>query len=78
MEELIFDYTYFCMRIRQKYATPQAFAKDMGMSYTTLLSRIMGFTSWSVDEAVRAEELLDLTGEDMQMCFFSHPYDMAV
>ena len=76
--ELIFDYTYFCTLIRRKYATPQAFAKDMGMSYTRLLSRIMGFTSWDVHEVDRAIELLGIYGDDITRCFFSHIDDIAV
>lgn len=47
--------------IRAKFGTQQAFAKAMGMHYSTLSSKLRGLTDWTREEIARACELLGLS-----------------
>lgn len=47
--------------IRAKFGTQEAFAKAMGMHYSTLSSKLRGMTDWTRAEMARACELLDIS-----------------
>lgn len=46
--------------IRAKFGTQQAFAKAMGMHYTTLSSKLRGKTDWTRQEMEDACNLLGI------------------
>lgn len=46
--------------IRAKFGTQQAFAKEMGMHYSTLSSKLQGKTDWTRQEMEDACTLLGL------------------
>lgn len=47
--------------IRAKFGTQQAFAKAMGMHYSTLSSKLRGLTDWTREEIALASELLGIS-----------------
>lgn len=47
--------------IRAKFGTQEAFAKAMGMHYSTLSSKLRGLTDWTRDEMALASKLLDIS-----------------
>ena len=65
------DYMELCMKIRGKYMRTEDFATDLGISVTTLNSKLTGKTDWKREEMVKAAELLDLTPEEILYYFFN-------
>jgi transcriptional regulator with XRE-family HTH domain len=47
-------------KIREKFCVHEAFSEAMGMSPTTLSSKLNGKTEWTRQEIVKACELLDI------------------
>lgn len=58
-------------RIREKFGTQEAFAKAMGMSETTLSSKLNGKTDWTRQEIEKAGKLLGIPIEEIPSYFFA-------
>lgn len=56
--------------IREKFATQAAFAKAMGLNYTTLSAKLNGRTEWTRRDISKACELLGIPFEDLHSYFF--------
>ena len=64
------DYTELIMKIRGKYRRFEDFAKDLGITISTLSNKLAGKTDWKREEMIKAAELLDLTTEEFLRIFF--------
>ena len=58
-------------RIREKFGTQEAFAKAVGMSETTLSSKLNGKTDWTRAEIEKASTLLGIPIEEIPCYFFA-------
>ena len=65
------DYQELCMKIRGKYLRIEDFATDLGISVTTLNSKLTGKTDWKREEMVKAAEMLDMTPDEILHYFFN-------
>lgn len=59
-------------RIREKYGTQQKFAKDLGISYTSLVQRLGGKIEFKASEMMKACDLLEIDYADAPAYFFCH------
>lgn len=58
-------------RIRECYATQEAFAKALNISPTTLSKKLMGKTEWCRQEIEEVCTLLDIPVEEIPAYFFN-------
>lgn len=58
------------LRIREIFETQEAFAKAMGMNYTTLNFRLNGKVEWKSSEIVKACKLLMIPLHEAHLYFF--------
>lgn len=70
MNDVLMDYALLVGRIKDKYQTHELFAKDMGMSKSGLSAKLNNHRAFTTDEIVRACELLDITGAEINSFFF--------
>lgn len=66
-----FDYSKLRGRIKEKYETQAAFAKDLGISERTLSLKMRGKRAWTQGEIDRAIFLLELSEKDIPEYFFT-------
>ena len=71
MKEIRFDYDALRKRIRLHSGSVQQFAKDIGMSYLLLLSRLNGKSYFTVQEVKAIKKQLGLTPQATKQCFFT-------
>lgn len=57
-------------RIREKFATQEAFAQAMGMNPASLSGKLNGRTEWSRAEIEKACSLLDIPLAEAHLYFF--------
>lgn len=65
------DYRKLKGKIKEVYETQQAFAKDLGMSYTTLSFKVNDKVEWTSGEIAKACELLNIPLMDAHLYFFT-------
>ena len=65
------DYTALVLKIRGKYFKLEGFAKDLGITVSTLRNKLMGKNDWKREEIIKAAELLDLTPDEILFYFFN-------
>lgn len=63
-----FDYSKLAGRIKEKYDTQAAFAKELGLSPAALSQKLNNKADFSQEEIVLAAELLELP--DLKSYFF--------
>lgn len=65
------DYKMLKLKIKEVYDTQPAFAKAMGMSYTSLNQRLNGSVEWKVSEIAKACDLLHIPLTEAHLYFFT-------
>jgi len=70
---MAFDYDYSKLRgkIREIFKTQSAFAEAMGMSTTSLSTKLNNNVEFTQKEIAQAVELLQITKEDIPAYFFT-------
>lgn len=58
-------------RIVEFYENQRAFAKALGIDYTSLNARLNNKTQWKTDDIVKACELLEIPLEEAHIYFFT-------
>lgn len=66
-----FDFAKLRGKIREVYGKQEMFARDVGMSTTTLSKKLLGKTEWTRQEIERACPLLGIRAEEVASYFFS-------
>lgn len=67
---MAFNYSKLRGKIREKCATEKGFAHVMGMSRTTLSSRLSCKTDWTLSEIQKACVVLDIPDSQVSEYFF--------
>lgn len=65
------DYSELRKKIRGKYLRLEDFARDLGVTPSTLTLKLSGKSEWSRAEIERTADLLDLTPDEILLYFFS-------
>ena len=71
-DRIIYDYSKLKGKIREKDLTMRQFSKGIGVSMTTLYTRLNNSTYFSTSEIENAMNLLDLSFDDVNDIFFTH------
>lgn len=58
-------------KIREVFGTQEAFALAMGMSKSALSMRLNGKIKWTLDEVMKAKELLWIEDAEISTYFFT-------
>ena len=64
------SYKKLKLKIKEVYDTQRAFAKALGMDYTSLSGRLNNKVQWKAAEIARACELLGIPLEEAHLYFF--------
>lgn len=67
----MYDFKYLKLRIKEIFDTQEAFAKAMGMAYTSLNSRLNNKIEWKGSEIAKACTLLGISWSDIDKYFFA-------
>ena len=67
----IFDYSRLLGKIKEKCDTQYEFARQMGMSRTSLSKRLNNLINFTSDEILRACKILDINDTDIPLYFFT-------
>lgn len=65
------DYRKLKGKIKEVFDTQDAFAKALGLSYTSLNFKINDKRDWTVSEIMKACELLNIQLSDAHLYFFN-------
>lgn len=68
---MAFDYSKLRGRIREIFKTQSSFAKEMGMSTTSLSTKLNNNVEFSQKEIDRAVKLLKISQEEIPAYFFT-------
>lgn len=68
---MVRNYDELRKKILGKYGSLAPFAKDLGITPSTLSTKLKGKTDWSRAEIARTKELLGLTLEEVFEYFFN-------
>lgn len=68
---MAFDYSKLRGRIREIFKTQSSFAKEMGMSTTSLSAKLNNLVEFSQKEIDRAVKLLKISQEEIPAYFFT-------
>lgn len=69
-KDYIYDYSKLCGRIKEIYGTQEAFAKEINMSVTTLISKLSNKVKFKQDEISRSMKALKLNTRLIPLYFF--------
>lgn len=69
---MIYDYSKLMGKIKEKYKTQAAFAKELGMGESTLNLKLNNKTEWSQNEIIASMSLLGVSNKFLNDYFFSH------
>lgn len=69
---MIYDYSKLMGKIKEKYKTQAAFAKELGMGESTLNLKLNNKTEWSQNEIIMSLSLLGVNSKCVNDYFFSH------
>ena len=69
---MIYDYSKLMGKIKEKYKTQAAFAKELGMGESTLNLKSNNKTEWSQNEIIMSLSLLGVNSKFVNDYFFSH------
>lgn len=58
-------------KIREVFATQESFAVALGMSKSALSMRLNGRIKWTLDEVMKAKELLGIEDAEISIYFFT-------
>ena len=64
------DYTELKKKIRAKYATMAEFASLLGITNSTLSTKLAGESDWKRVEIEKVQQILDLTPDEVLAIFF--------
>lgn len=64
------DYAELKKKIRAKYATMAEFAKELGITSSTLSTKLTGESDWKRVEIEKVQQILDLTPDEVLAIFF--------
>ena len=64
-------YPELCGKIREKFRTQGAFAREIGMNPSTLSAKLAGKSQWSFDEVADTCYVLDIPLEEAPL-YFNH------
>ena len=69
-------YTYVKLRnrIKERYVTQEAFARELGISRGSLIGRLNGSLDFKFDEVVKSCELLDIPFGEATYYFFTRQF----
>lgn len=65
------DYRKLKGKIKEVFDTQDAFAKALGMSYTSLNLKVNDKSEWSSEEIVKACDLLNIPLDEAHIYFFT-------
>lgn len=68
---MVFSYAKLRGRIRECFKTQEAFAKELGISRTSLNLRLCNISEFSQNEILKASKLLGLSGSEIDAYFFT-------
>lgn len=66
-----YDYSALVNRIKSKYGTIAAFAKEMGCLESAMSMRLNNKTAWSQDDMFKAIGLLDIPEKQVMSFFYT-------
>ena len=69
-EKATFDFSRLLGKIIENYGTRQSFAKAIGLTPTTIGSKLDGERMWTQDEIITACDLLGIAYTDIPNYFF--------
>ena len=64
------DYTELKKKIRAKFTTMAEFACKLGITSSTLSTKLTGESDWKRAEIEKTQQILDLTPEEVLAIFF--------
>ena len=67
-----YDYRKLRGRIKEKYGTQSAFARDMGLSDVSVSNKLNNNVEWGQEEIEMSIILLDIEYTDIHSYFFTH------
>ena len=69
-EKIVFDFSRLLGKIIERYGTRQSFADAIGITPTTIGSKLDGDRTWTQDEIIAACDLLGIEYTDIPSYFF--------
>lgn len=66
-----YDYSKLLGAIKEKYGTQESFARNLGISNSTLNLRLNGHCEFKQNEINKSIELLEIAREDIPKYFFT-------
>ena len=71
------DYRKLKGKIKEVFDTQEAFAKAMGLSYTSINQKVNDKVEWSSSEIAKACNLLHIPLEEAHMYFFTQKVEFS-
>jgi hypothetical protein len=72
-----YDYSKLCGRIKEVFGTQEAFAKEIQMSATTLISKLSNKVKFRQDEIERSMKALKLNRKLIPLYFFKRKVEKS-
>lgn len=70
MEKTVFDYVPLKILIKEEYGKYESFAKELGMSRSSLSQRLNNRVKFEPEEMHKIKELLDIPDDKVVVYFF--------